>query len=207
MLCIYIKKGIADISTEELEQALAALPEWRREAALRFRHEQGRRECAFSYLLLCRALRENTDYDFEREGMPRFECGEHGKPTIAGHPELHFNISHCRHAVAVAVSDSEVGVDVECTGRYRESLASYTMNDAELQLIASAPNPDEAFTTLWTEKEAVFKLVGTGITDDVRNLLSVDSFTYNIYICKELLPEMVLSVAQKEKKVPKVFVC
>ena len=46
------------ITSEELDAAIASLPSWRREKALRFKHRQGRLECAFSYLLLCQALRE-----------------------------------------------------------------------------------------------------------------------------------------------------
>lgn len=205
MLCVYIQSNLEDITTQQLDEAIAALPEWRRTLALRFRHEQGKRECAFSYALLCRALREQTAYDFEREGMPRFEYGEHGKPTIVGHPELHFNISHCRHAVAVAVADSGVGIDVECCGRYKESVARYSMSDEELQRIASADCPDLEFTRLWTQKEALFKCIGTGIRDDIRHLLAGHESTHYIYIYDQISPDFVLSVANNEKILPKIL--
>ena len=38
---------------------------------------------------------------------------ENGKPYIKDHPDIHFNISHTNGAIAVAFSDSPIGVDVE----------------------------------------------------------------------------------------------
>ena len=44
---------------------------------------------------------------------PRIEKGEHGKPFFPEHPEIFFNISHCRGLVVCGFSDSEIGVDAE----------------------------------------------------------------------------------------------
>ena len=46
--------------------------------------------------------------------------------------------------------------------------------DAELQQIVSAPRPAVTFTRLWTMKEAAFKLIGTGIGNDMKGVLSSD---------------------------------
>lgn len=167
MTTVYITDNLSDITPSELDSAIASLPSWRREQALRFKHEQGRKECAFSYLLLCRALKEQYDLDVQ----PSFFYGEHGKPVLEGYPHIHFNLSHCKSAIACAVSDAEVGIDIEGVGRYKESLARYSMSDAEMQHIVSASNPDHAFTSLWTQKEAVFKLTGSGINDNIKDLL------------------------------------
>lgn len=158
---------IDDFATdnESLKHLLNTLPEWRRTEALKFRHEQGQRECALSYHLLCDML----------GWQPEFEIAEHGKPYVK--PPYHeektfFNLSHCKHAIACAISNKEVGIDVECVGRYKERLARYCMSDDEMQQIISATNPDIEFTTLWTKKEALLKLTGEGITDDMKTCLS-----------------------------------
>ena len=187
---LYIKDDLASITPQELEQALASLPDWRREKALRFKHEQGRKECAFAYLLLCQALQET--YGITQQ--PTFLIGEHGKPELSfvqgGSPAsssshlspltshlspLHFNLSHCKQAIACVLSERPVGVDVESIGRYSESLARHVLSPEEFALVSSAPDPQIPFTRLWTQKEAVVKLTGRGIDDDLPNLL----FKYN----------------------------
>lgn len=186
---IYLFDSLSSITPEQLSQALAAMPEWRREKALRFKHEQGKKECAFSYLLLCQALKETYGIDQQ----PSFIYGEHGKPALASFPGKpaspsspsslsplsspsssslpHFNLSHCKQAIACVVSDHPVGIDVECLGRFSESLARHVLNADEYQQVITSPNPDLLFTRFWTQKEAIVKLTGRGIDDDLPNLL------------------------------------
>ena len=161
---LYIDDHIWDF---DLEAALLELSPERREQALRYRHELGRRQCALAYLLLKRALHEG----YGITGSPRFNYGEHGKPLLADYPDIHFSLSHCREAVACAVSDRPVGIDVESIGRYREQLAAYTMSEDERAAIAAAASPEVAFTRLWTMKEALLKCSGQGIVDGLKTVL------------------------------------
>ena len=161
---LYIDDHIWDF---DLETALLELSPERREQALRYRHELGRRQCALAYLLLKRALHEG----YGITGNPRFNYGEHGKPLLADYPDIHFSLSHCREAVACAVSDRPVGIDVESIGRYREQLAAYTMSEDERAAIAAAASPEVAFTRLWTMKEALLKCSGQGIVDGLKTVL------------------------------------
>ena len=161
---IYLNDHIYDF---DLETALGELSEQRRQQALRYRHELGQRTCVAAYLLLRQGLRE--EYDIEEP--PVFEYGEHGKPWIVGHPEIHFNMSHCKEAAICILSNKPVGIDVESVDRCRESLIRYTMNDEEARMIAEAEKPEVAFTRLWTMKEAVVKRSGLGIRNDMKNVL------------------------------------
>jgi 4'-phosphopantetheinyl transferase len=162
---LYVNDHLFDF---DLNKALALLSEQRREQALRFRHELGQRTCAAAYLLLCEGLRREYGID-ER---PLFEYGEHGKPAIVGRPDIHFNLSHCREAAVCYLSDRPVGIDVESIHEAKRSLVNYTMNEDEQQLIFTSPRPALTFTRLWTMKEAVAKLTGQGITNDLKNLLN-----------------------------------
>ncbi|MBR6973631.1 MAG: 4'-phosphopantetheinyl transferase superfamily protein [Bacteroidaceae bacterium] len=171
---LLILDNLDAITSEELEAAIASLPQWRREKALRFKFEQGRKECAFSYLLLCQALREV----YRITEQPSFSYGEHGKPELSFNSQLStlnsqlfFNISHCKQAIACVVSNQPVGVDVERIGRYNESLARHVLNDSEFALVSQSPDPQVSFTRFWTQKEAIVKLTGRGIDDDLPNLL------------------------------------
>lgn len=157
-----------DIWDFDLDQALTEISDQRREQALKFKHEQGRRLCVLAYQLLQRGLRE----EYGIEESPVFEYSEHGKPSIAGHPEIYFNLSHCKYTAVCALSDSPVGIDVESVREYKESLARYTMNDDELQRILTAERPDVAFIRFWTMKEALLKLTGDGISNNLKTVLA-----------------------------------
>ena len=151
----------------DLPAALQQISSQRREQALRYKYEQGQRLCVAAYLLLKEALRE-------QEGItdnPVFEYGEHGKPSIVGHPELYFSLSHCKEAAVCVLSRNPVGIDVESIGRYRDSVARYAMNDEELIQIQQAERPEVEFTRLWTMKESLLKLTGEGINDKMNNVL------------------------------------
>lgn len=156
------------VSGDALASLIEELPEWRRSEAKAFKFEQGRRENALSYRLLCDMLRDHCGIS----EAPAFRYSEHGKPFLRDYPDIYFNISHCKHAIACVISDKECGIDVECLGRYKAPLAEYSMSADELQRISDADDADRMFTTLWTQKEALLKLTGEGITDDLKTVLA-----------------------------------
>ena len=150
-----------DIWEFDLEAALKEISAQRREQALKFKHELGQRLCVLAYQLLKQGLRE--EYGITEN--PAFDYNEHGKPSIVGHPDIFFNLSHCKEAVACVVSDQPVGIDVESLREYKDSLVRYTMNDEEIREIESSDDPAKTFIRLWTMKEATIKLMGSGISD------------------------------------------
>lgn len=151
----------------DVERALPLLSEQRRKQALAFRHDLGRRTCVAAYLLLCEGLRR----EFGIEEPPVFSFGAHGKPFIVGHPDICFNMSHCKEAAICVIDEKPVGVDIEAVRPFRESLVHYTMSDEEVRQIVAAPQPGLAFTRLWTMKEAVQKRSGEGIRSDMKTIL------------------------------------
>ena len=158
----------------DLQAALAEISEQRREQALKFKHEQGQRLCVLAYQLLKEGLRK----EYGITCNPIFEYNEHGKPSIVGHPEIFFNLSHCKEAVICVISNKPVGVDVECIREFKDSLVNYTMNDEEKAEMSRSDNPEATFIRLWTMKEATAKLVGTGITHDVKSLINPTKYKY-----------------------------
>ena len=152
----------------DLTEALAAVSAERRTYALRYRREEDQRLCLSAYLLLQRALRE----EYGLSEVPPFCIGEHGKPVLEGYPDIHFNLSHCREAVACVVSIHPVGIDIEMVDSYDEALLPTTMNEKEQQMILESPHPESTFIRFWTMKESLLKLTGEGITDDLPSVLS-----------------------------------
>ena len=163
-----------DIWDFDLEAALGEISEQRREQALKFKFELGQRLCVLAYQLLKQGLRE--EYGITEN--PVFEYNEHGKPSIVGHPEIHFSLSHCKEAAACVISDQPVGIDVESIREYKEGLAHYAMNDEEVRRIEVSDNPAAAFIRLWTMKEATLKLIGTGISDDLKTAIDHERYQY-----------------------------
>ena len=161
---IYLNDHIDDF---DLEEAMNRLSPQRREQVMRYKHEQGRRLSAAAYLLLCEGLRQ----EYGITEPPVFGYHEGGKPFIEGHPDIHFNLSHCREAAICVIAPHPIGVDVESVRRFKEDLALYTMNDQEMEQITCDVRPDIAFIRLWTMKEALLKMTGEGIRNDLKNLL------------------------------------
>ena len=158
MIEIKVFDDMGQITEEEIRRLLPLVSDERREEALQYKHLFGQFACLKSYVMLRELL--------EQQGLThpfRFERNEHGKPFLAGHPEIHFNLSHCKNGIAVAVSDQPVGIDIESYREASDSLLRYTMNDEERRIIEESNNPVRTFTEYWTKKEAVFKLHGTGI--------------------------------------------
>lgn len=145
----------------DLEKALAEVSPERREKALRFRFERDRRLSVAAYRLLCRALREAYGID----EAPRFGVHPGGKPYLLDHPGIHFNLSHCRAAVACVVSDEPVGIDVESIAPVDPDVARRVLSALERRRVESSPQPETEFAALWTRKEALVKLRGIGIDD------------------------------------------
>lgn len=160
---IYIDDNIMSFN---LEDALCQLSEQRRIQALRFSHELGRRQCVASYILLKKALLKEFGININ----PLFDYTEQGKPTIRNYPHIHFNISHCRKAVAVAVGATPVGIDIETIRPFKDSLARHVLNDSEYASVVSSPHPDIEFIKLWTRKEAFLKFTGEGIRRDLKTV-------------------------------------
>ena len=90
-------------------------------------------------------------------------CGDrrHGEPRLVGGPA--FSASSRDGLTVVAVSDTEVGVDVESL-RVRDVLegAKIALAPGELR----AAGDPAAFLALWTRKEAYLKGIGRGLVDD-----------------------------------------
>lgn len=173
----------------DLNAVLPQLSEQRREQVLRFKHEGSRKQCAAAYLLLKRALKEVYGIDEN----PVFEYDEGGKPTLKGHSEIHFNLSHCAKAVACVVADRPVGIDVEETCRYKDNLARYAMNDEEYNQITRSDNPAVTFTKLWTMKEALLKYTGEGLRRDIKTVLNL-SPAYEVEFHTEVYEGYVVTV-------------
>ena len=96
---------------------------------------------------------------------------ENGKPYIEGYENFRFNLSHSGEFVMIAVSDSDVGVDVERIREREKLVEKRCFTDDEREYIK---DNNERFFEIWTMKEAYLKCIGTGIS------LPLNSFNINM---------------------------
>lgn len=153
---------------DELYFAMQLLPQWRRDRVGKMRSLAARDQSIQAFMLLTEAL----DVRFGIHHVPEFAYGPHGKPFLAEYPEAHFNISHCPKAAVCVVADTEVGIDVESASRkLKPGVMERYYSDGEAEQVMRSENPDLEFTKLWTQKEAVAKCTGEGISDKTKYCL------------------------------------
>ncbi len=174
---------------EEVERLLPMVSEQRRQEALRYTHTFGQYCCLKSYCMLMELIASVSP---TMDGTkPEFAYSEHGKPFLEARPDIHFSISHTKNAILVAISNMPVGADVERLREPAEGLLEKTMNPYEQEMIVCGEIA-VAFTELWTQKEAVLKLEGTGILDDLHHVLCDDKG-------KNMRPNITLQTAVSRK--------
>ncbi|MBP5539016.1 MAG: 4'-phosphopantetheinyl transferase superfamily protein [Bacteroidales bacterium] len=161
---IYLNDHIFDI---DLSETLRKVGPQRAEYALRYRREQDKKLSVAVILLLM----EGLEREYGLSGPPVFSFGPNGKPFLADHPEIHFNLSHCPRAALCALGDETVGCDIEAVPDELDwDVCRHCFNEAEQASIRDAANPLLAFTELWTRKEAYLKWTGEGLCDDLPGL-------------------------------------
>lgn len=103
------------------------------------------------------------------------DYGEKGKPYLREYP-FYFNLSHSGEYAVCAVSDQEIGADIQqCVSVNAERLAGRFFSTEECRALSSCETEEEKrqfFFRLWARKEAYGKLIGEGIAGAVTmNLL------------------------------------
>ena len=169
---IYLYENLADYSDESYLKDLNSLPAWRREKALQYKRNDDRKRSVLAFALLQRALRE----EYGITEVPEFVYNEFGKPSLPNLP-IHFSLSHCKDAVACAVSDYNIGIDVESIVTYNPDVARRVCTVAELEMLEQSENKDAEFIKLWTAKEAISKYEGMGLS---LPFAKIDTNKYNV---------------------------
>ena len=158
-MMIYLYENLAEYSDESYLKHLNALPAWRREKALQYKKLDDRKRSVLAFVLLERVLRE----EYGITEVPEFVYNEFGKPSLPNLP-IHFSLSHCKDAVACAVSDHNIGIDVESIVPYNPDMARRVCTADELKVLEQSSNKDVEFIKLWTVKEAISKYEGMGLS-------------------------------------------
>lgn len=167
--CCYYE--VSELAQQELfHRALSRLV-WseRAEKVSRFRFDKDKCLCLGAGLVAEHMLREAGADDLS------LALSQHGKPYLANHDNIFFNISHDGELAVCAVSDREVGVDVQKKTAYDPKVAQRVFTESEIVFIESSKDRDETFTKLWVRKESIIKLLGVGFLCDPKKYSTIEN--------------------------------
>lgn len=198
-----MKLFLADISNVSLEYE-KLLDNERRERVKRYRLVGDKKRSILAGLMTRHFL-----------GDTKILKNEYGKPFLSD--GRFFNISHSGDYVLFALSDSEIGCDIEqfhYVNAVRTGRTVFT--DDEMNLLLSGTDRLGTFFNLWTKKESLLKCVGEGFhrsakSVDVRSdvfeekgksyFMKTWNFSdYTVSVCSEKkdFPEFIEFVATEE---------
>ncbi len=205
MLKIYFYKiNETELDTKR-EPALSVLPLWRVQKYERMIPRSGKLLSLAAGLLLRHALLDITGTELKEL---KIGFNGHEKPYLEGEKEaVNFNLSHAGEYVVLAVSDCQVGIDIETKQDPGHGVANHVFNDEEREAMYGSEDPEKYFTRLWTRKEAYVKCTGTGISVPLNEFsvlqdeLREGDKTYQIRTLKET-PEYALSVCVQSEDFP-----
>ena len=173
----------------DIDRLLPLVSTQRRNYALRYKHLFGRWATLKTYEILYTLLYPDAPLDVH---TLTFSFNTYGKPYLPDGP--HFSISHCKSGLAVIAADTPVGIDIESPTRsVSPELIAHTMNDIEQARIRESDNPTNTFIRLWTQKEAVLKCLGTGITTDLKTVLPTEDIDVTTYETDNLIYSIAIS--------------
>ena len=166
---------VADVLPDDAayESAYSRLPAWRRCKCDNYRFTADRRRSVAAWLLLRQMLAERG---FDADALPVIE-NAFGKPAFESVPELCFSLSHAGDRVMAAVSDVEVGCDVERIVPIDDGMLKMNLVEAERTHLASlfGEARDRAFIRLWVRKESYVKAMGRGLDVDFSTFSALDT--------------------------------
>ncbi len=153
--------NISDIrEIREVPDLLELVSSERKGKIARFRFDKDKIRCLFAEVLLRYALQSRFNIS-----DPVIGRDQYGKPYLADHPELFFNLSHSGDWVVCGLGDRKLGIDVERMEQIDLSIADDQFSREEAAYLSSLPKEEKlsSFYTIWTLKESFTKLDGRGL--------------------------------------------
>lgn len=124
--------------------------------------------------------------DYKIENCPEILREELGKPYFKDYP-MHFNVSHSGEYLAIALSESPVGIDIQEPKNLREGMYRKVVQPQEQELIGENRQAD--FLRLWTLKESFVKAEGKGLRITLKDYyFEKENEEYVVNYCGQRMP-------------------
>lgn len=154
------------------------------------KNEKSKKEKYWIWILFEIALKDSLDINI---ADLKFKKLNSGKIVTDG---FSFSFSHSHNLLLVAISSNNVGVDIEKMKDYDEHFVKRILNEDEYSEYLLTNSKKQYFFTKWTQKEAIFKFIGTSI-NFIPSKIDTTDFPYLLKsICKD---DFVFSVASINK--------
>ena len=186
----WYKYDIRQMADAEYEKWFSLMSAQKQKRVNAFRFYEDRKRTVAGEMLVRNAVA--SKFDIQPESISIYTA-ENGKPYIKNLP-VFFNISHSEDFVVCAVSDEEIGIDIEKIRYINPSVAKKFFTKDEIKYVFGEKEPDSfkdnmpedvmfRFSEVWTYKEACVKFTGKGLSD-LGSEIDVNSskFTFSDYI-------------------------
>lgn len=166
-----------------------------------YKRWQDQQASVLGRILLMRGLKDY--YELEIDGSDIL-IDDDGKPYLNKY-SIKFNISHSGELVVCTFSKTQtVGVDIEQMKDIQIEDFYYQMTDNESRIIRNSSDKTQAFYHYWTQKEAVLKANGKGLSVPLKSFEIIGNKTqlYKEEWCISKLnihPEYSCHIASKRK--------
>jgi 4'-phosphopantetheinyl transferase len=159
-----IKIAYCNVENLDLKKGYKLVSDKRKEKIDFYRFDKDKKLSCGAYLLLQKVL------DEEGIAKPEFETGKYGKAYICNYEDIYFNLSHSGKIVCCAISDREIGVDVEYADPEIDlNIAKNYFYNSEYENIMKSANPSNEFFRYWVLKESYMKYTGLGFNLDLNS--------------------------------------
>lgn len=153
------------------------VPEKKREKLLKFKREEDRIRGLVGELLVRYIIVKKMGI---KNKKINFLCNYYGKPYLEEIDGIKFNISHSGKYVICAISEEDVGIDIEEIGKIDSSILELVLCKEEEEEFLRAEDKNRFFYSIWTLKESFIKLIGKGLS------IPLKSFAINGILSDEI---------------------
>lgn len=113
-----------------------------------------------------------------------------GSPHIVGIPDLSISISHSNGIAIAAISEKNIGIDLEIITDHNESILNYFFSTSESDKVFRYKDKNiknELITKFWTRKEAISKYLKKGMKLNFKSIDILDDKFFKKDLCHDII--------------------
>ncbi|MGN9863617.1 4'-phosphopantetheinyl transferase family protein [Bacillus swezeyi] len=159
--------------SDQFQRMMDMVSEEKRKKVNRYKFPEDANRTLIGEVLIRHIIKETFDLPNEQI---TFTEGRYGKPSAAGLPDFHFNISHSGKWIVCGAGSTPIGVDVEKIKPISFAIAERFFSPSEHRDLMEKKEAERLsyFYHLWTMKESFIKQAGKGLS------LPLDSFSVKL---------------------------